>query len=172
MHADGPQHVVAAAVELPGLAPADQPGMQGPRTVLFLDAFQFAVEEVERLIPGHADKAVVAALRGIALFALLEPVQPHHRVADARRAVDQADDAVDHFRRVLVKLEGLDLDHLAAADTCADGAPVRAGQFPFRPGRGGSCACTGAGGRGCLAFAGQEPARSHQGDCRSHRQPF
>ena len=130
VHADAAHHVVAAAMHLADRAPAHAAGVQRPRAVVLLHALEFFVEQVERLVPAHAHEAVVAALAGVAEVALAVPVQTHHRVAHAGRAVDQAEQALDHLRRVLVVLEGADIDHAVADHLGADGAEVRAGDLP------------------------------------------
>ncbi len=178
MHADGADHVVATAVHLPHRAPAHAGGVQGPGAVVFLHALKLFVEQVQRLVPADAHKTVVTALRGVAVVAFFVPVQPHHGVTDARRAVDQAGDALDHLGRVFVVFERAHFHHPVVDHLGADGAKVRAGDLPARKigtgstGRtgaacGGACFCSG---RICGA-CGQQGG-GHQRGAGEGRQSF
>ena len=130
VHPDSAQHVVAAAMHLPDRAPADVTRVQRLRAVVLLDTLQFFVKEVNGLIPGNADEAVVTALGAVTLFTVLVPVQAHHRITDTRGTVDRADQSVDHFGRMGVVFKRLDLDHTVALDAGANRAPERTGDFP------------------------------------------
>ena len=133
MHAHRAQHVVAAAMHLANRAPAHVGGVQRPRAVILLDAFQLFVNQVEGLVPAHAHEAVVAALQAVAVLAILVPVEAHHRIAHPRRAVDDAERALEDIGRMAVELERHDLDHLVGFHTGTEGPPVRTGELPARP---------------------------------------
>ena len=77
-----------AVVQAPGTHPAIGAGKRAGGAIFLFDALQFGDHEVERLVPGDADKITAATAGDIRTRALFEECAAHHWILDARRRVD------------------------------------------------------------------------------------
>ena len=115
----------ARVMEPPGGGPAVRAAEEAARPMLGAHARELAGDQAQRLVPAYLDQRLAAALRAVALRAVLEPALAHRRPRDPQVGVHHRGNRVEHGRRRRIPRERLAADDPISGDDRGEGAPVR-----------------------------------------------